>query len=76
MIGYLLAMAFVLVFEPSASSRAVILLSSCLAASFLTLIFAEEQRLDSRFLATFLPVSALVSFVWLYGVFEVFPSLV
>ncbi len=74
-IGYLLAMAFVLVFEPSASSRAVILLSSCLPPSFLTLIFAQERKLDTGFLATFLPVSALVSFATLYAMFELFPSL-
>jgi predicted permease len=74
-IGYALAMVFVLLFEPSPASRGVILLSSCLPPSFLTLIFAEEQQLDSGFLATFLPVSALVSFMVLYATFEAFPFL-
>jgi predicted permease len=74
-LGYLIALAFVLLFEPSASSRAVILLSSCLPPSFLTLIFAQERKLDTGFLATFLPVSALISFTVLYATFQLFPSL-
>ncbi|HEY4353098.1 MAG TPA: AEC family transporter [Paraburkholderia sp.] len=74
-LGYLIALAFVLLFEPSAAARAVILLSSCLPPSFLTLIFAQERKLDSGFLATFLPVSALVSFTVLYATFQLFPGL-
>jgi malate permease and related proteins len=74
-LGYLIALAFVLLFEPSAASRAVILLSSCLPPSFLTLIFAQERKLDAGFLATFLPVSALVSFTVLYATFQLLPGL-
>jgi hypothetical protein len=46
-----------------------------LPPSFLTLIFAQERKLDSGFLATFLPVSALVSFAVLYATFQLFPGL-
>ncbi len=74
-VGYLLAWAFVQFFHPSAETRAIILLSSCLPPSFLTLVFAEEQHLDSEFLSTFLPVSSILSFGLLYGAFTMFPGL-
>ena len=74
-VGYLLALAFVSLFHPSPEARAIILLSSCLPPSFLTLVFAEEQRLDSEFLSTFLPISAILSFGLLYGAFTMFPRL-
>lgn len=74
-VGYLLALAFVCLFHPSPEARAIILLSSCLPPSFLTLVFAEEQRLDSEFLSTFLPISGILSFGLLYGAFTMFPGL-
>jgi predicted permease len=74
-LGYLIALALVQLFEPAESAKAVILLGSCLPPSFLTLIFSEEQNLDSEFLSTFLPISALVSFTVLHFGFSMFPSL-
>jgi predicted permease len=74
-LGYVMAFAIVQLFHPSEAIKTVILLSSCLPPSFLTLIFSEEQNLDSELLSTLLPISALVGFTVLYGLFSFFPSL-
>ncbi|MBY4753486.1 AEC family transporter [Burkholderia dolosa] len=74
-VGYVLGALFVHLFEPSARASSIILLSACLPPSFLTLVFAEDQRLDSEFLATFLPVSAIIAFAVLYAGFRMFPAL-
>ena len=63
-IGVLLGITFIYFFNvDDYGTKVVILLSSALPPSFLILVFAEEQNLDSELLAAYLPVSSLISFV-------------
>ncbi|MBY0379401.1 MAG: AEC family transporter [Burkholderiales bacterium] len=64
LIGILLGLSFIYFFNVhDYGTKIVILLSSALPPSFLTLVFAEEQNLNSELLAAYLPISSLISFV-------------
>lgn len=68
LVGYVVALSFVLLLHLTDVPRAVIILCACLPPSFLVILFAEEQNLEKDFLSTFLPISAVIGFCFLYVV--------
>lgn len=49
---------------------AVIFLTSALPPSFLVMVFAEELKLDSKILASYLPIASFISFIILLFLFK------
>ena len=64
--GFLIAWDFISFFHVGGYKKMAILFNASLPPSFLVIVFAEEQCLAKKFLVTFLPIAAIVSFFLLY----------
>jgi predicted permease len=64
--GFSIALVLVSLLHMSGYAKMVVLLGASLPPSFLVIVFAEEQGLAKDFLATFLPIAGMISFLILY----------